>query len=636
MRHRPSLWLLNCAALAALACVATPPSAPRPSAQYTIQDFLATVSYRGASFSPDNSKLLVSSDASGIFNAYAIPVDGGEPEQLTASSADSIFAVGYFQSDERFLYSSDQGGNELNHLYVRELDGSVRDLTPGVGLKAEFAGWSVDDAWFYVATNERDERYFDLYEYAADGYERELIFVNDDGLDFADISPDRQTLALLRVNNNADSDLFVYSRADGELKLLSEHEGEVQHFPATFSPNGESLLFLTDADSEFLYLVEHDLSSGAREIVERVDWDVQFASYSRRGKYLVVGINEDAHTKLRVYDESGGEVTLPEMANAEITSVAFSDDETMMAFYASSSRVPRDLFVMTVGADGATQLTESLAPAIDGDDLVEAEVVRFESFDGLEIPGVLYKPHQAAADDKAPALVYVHGGPGGQSRTGYNPLIQYLANHGYVVYAINNRGSSGYGKTFYHLDDGRHGRDDLDDCVASKEMLVETGYVDPERIGILGGSYGGYMVLAALTFRPEEFAVGVDIFGISNWHRTVQSIPPWWESFRVALEKELGPFDNEEYFRSISPLFHAQNIVKPLMVLQGANDPRVIQAESDDIVAAVRERGVPVEYVVFEDEGHGFMKKENRERGYEGILDFLDEYLRPVGAELQG
>jgi dipeptidyl aminopeptidase/acylaminoacyl peptidase len=324
------------------------------------------------------------------------------------------------------------------------------------------------------------------------------------------------------------------------------------------------------------------------------------------------------------------------MPNAEINAVTFSNDESRMAFYASGSRLPRDLFAMDVGAVEAVQLTQSLSPAIDPRDLVEAEVVRFDSFDGLEIPGILYRSHQATTEDPAPAVVLVHGGPGGQSKIGYNPLVQYLVNHGYVVYAINNRGSTGYGKTFYHLDDQRHGRDDLEDCVASKAMLIDTGYVDPRRIGILGGSYGGYMVLAALAFRPEEFAVGVDIFGISNWYRTVQSIPPWWESYRAALEKEMGSFDDEEAFREISPLFHADQIVKPLMVLQGANDPRVLKAESDDIVAAVRENGVPVEYLVFDDEGHGFEKKKNRESGYRGILEFLDRYLQPIGSDLSG
>jgi len=171
-------------------------------------------------------------------------------------------------------------------------------------------------------------------------------------------------------------------------------------------------------------------------------------------------------------------------------------------------------------------------------------------------------PNLVQSGAGVPALV--HGGPGGQVRNEFHPLIQYLVNHGYAVYAINNRGSSGYGKDFFMADDRKHGQADLDDCVASKGMLIETGWVDPDRIGIIGGSYGGYMVLAAQTFRPEEFAAGVDLFGISNWVRTMESIPPWWESFRKALEQEMGPVDDPEFFRAKSPLFHAENIRRPL------------------------------------------------------------------------
>ena len=190
-----------------------------------------------------------------------------------------------------------------------------------------------------------------------------------------------------------------------------------------------------------------------------------------------------------------------------------------------------------------------------------------------------------------------------------------------------------YGKTFFHLDDRKHGDADLDDVVASKAMLAATGWIDPQAIGIIGGSYGGYMTLAALTFRPDEFAVGIDLFGISNWYRTVQNIPPWWEAIRESLVQEMGDFDDEEFFNAKSPLFHAANIRKPLMVLQGANDPRVLKVESDEIVAAVRANGVPVEYVLFDDEGHGFVKKENQERAYESILRFCDRYLRrPIDA----
>ncbi len=637
VNHRPIPFLvlatLNLALLAG--CESRiEEQAAREVTEYTIEDFLGNVNYSGASFSPDKSKLLVSSDETGIYNAYAFPVDGGEPVQLTQSTDDYVFAMGYFPNDERFLYTSDRGGNELNHVYVQDPAGKVTDLTPGDKLKAVFYGWAQDDKSFFIGTNERDNRFFDVYEYRPEDYRREMIFQNDGGYNFADITPDRRYLAFGKVNTNADSDIFLYDRQTKEMKHLTPHEGDVLNDPQTFSPDGASLYYLTNQDSEFDYLVRYDLASGALKPVVQTDWDVWYGYFSKHGKYFVVGINNDARTELRVYDAATmTPIQLPELGSADITSVTISRDESRMAFYASSARMPRDLFVYDFSGDQPRQLTRSLNANIEPDDLVDGQVVRFASYDGVEIPGILYKPYQASSEHKVPALVWVHGGPGGQSRVGYYYLIQYLVNHGYAVYAINNRGSSGYGKTFNHMDDRVHGEADLDDCVASKTMLAETGWIDPERIGIIGGSYGGYMVLAALTFRPEEFDVGVDLFGISNWHRTVTSIPPWWESFRAALEKEMGDFDDEAFFKAKSPLFHASNIVRPLMVLQGANDPRVLKVESDEIVAAVKANGVPVDYLLFEDEGHGFVKKENQEEAARRILAFLDQHLKGAASE---
>jgi dipeptidyl aminopeptidase/acylaminoacyl peptidase len=290
--------------------------------------------------------------------------------------------------------------------------------------------------------------------------------------------------------------------------------------------------------------------------------------------------------------------------------------------------VPEELHITSF--DGAPKrLTNALYSGIRREDLVVPTVVRFKSYDGVEVSGVLYRPHQASADAQAPAIVKVHGGPGGQAQVGYNPLTQALVNRGYVVFDINNRGSSGYGKTFYAMDDRKHGEADLGDVVASKQMLAQTGYVDTTKIGILGGSYGGYMVLAALTLQPEAFKVGVDLFGISNWMRTLNSIPPWWASFKEALYAEMGdPKADSARLHRISPLFNADKIKAPLMVLQGANDPRVLKVESDEIVAAAKKNGVPVEYIVFEDEGHGFVKKENEIEGYTAVLAFLDKYLK--------
>ncbi len=276
----------------------------------------------------------------------------------------------------------------------------------------------------------------------------------------------------------------------------------------------------------------------------------------------------------------------------------------------------------------AKALTQGLAK-IDADLVDSRRIVRFKSFDGLVIPSVFFMPKTASPAAKVPALVWVHGGPGGQTRTGYSAQIQYLVNHGYAVLGINNRGSSGYGKAFFAADDGKHGREPLWDCVEAKTFLASLPGIDPERIGIIGGSYGGYMTLAALAYRPEAFKAGVDIFGVSNWIRTLESMPKWWEAQRKAMYLELGdPVKDREALKATSPLFAADQIRMPLMVVQGANDPRVLKAESDDIVAAVKKSGVPVEYLVFDDEGHGFSKKKNQVAAYQGILEFLDKHLK--------
>jgi dipeptidyl aminopeptidase/acylaminoacyl peptidase len=600
---------------------------------HTIDEFLTTTAMGGASFSPDGSKVLVSSNQSGIFNAYAIPTTGGSPAQLTDSDSESIFVQGYFPADERFLYLADRGGNELDHLYVQSPDGAVRDLTPGENLKAVFAGWAQDERAFHVATNERDPRFFDLYAYDVDTYEREMLYRNEEGLDAAAISPDGRWLALSKSNTTNDSDVYLLDRQSGVRAHLTPHEGDQSNVPQTFSPDGRYLYFTSDEGSEFARLVRHELATGARTVVYEPGWDVWWAEFSRDGRWFITGANVDARTRIEVRDVATMRpVELPDLPG-DVTSLAFDRAGDRIAFYASGSRFPSDLFVHPLGTGEVTRLTSNLNPAIDPDDLVDGEVARFASYDGLQIPGILYLPHQASAENPVPGLVWVHGGPGGQSRIGYSSVIQYLVNHGYAVYAINNRGSSGYGKTFFKADDKRHGDADLDDVVASKGLLVATGLVDSTRIGVIGGSYGGYMTLAALTFRPEAFEAGVDLFGISNWVRTIESIPPWWESFREALYTEIGhPVEDRDALFAKSPLFHADSIRRPLMVLQGANDPRVLQVESDDIVDAVRDRGVPVEYLVFDDEGHGFEKKENQLRGYEAILRFLDTHLKGIEA----
>ncbi len=375
--------------------------------EYTIEQFLDTVNYRGASFSPDGSRLLVSHNQTGIYNAYSYPADGGAPTALTKSTKETIFGVSYFPNDERILYTSDQGGNELNHIFVREIDGTVEDLTPGEKLKASFAGWADDEQSFFVSTNERDPQFFDVYEYQTDGYARELIYKNEDGYFPGAISPDKQRIALTKIVTRAKSDVFIYDRANGETTQLSHHEGDVVCRPQHFSKDGKSLRCLTDKDHEFLYLVNEDLDSGEQKLIQKPEWDVSYAVRSKSGRYMAVGVNEDAQTRLRVIDMiTSEELELPEMDGLSIVSVNVSRKEDAVAIYVQSGRVPSDLYYLSL-AHGAkpVQLTRSLNKAIDPDHLVEPEVVRFDSFDGVEVPGILYKPHRASGDDKRPALV---------------------------------------------------------------------------------------------------------------------------------------------------------------------------------------------------------------------------------------
>lgn len=631
--HR--LRLAFAAAPAALLLAASASAQEEPvrhdAATFHMTTSFGMASSAGFAFSPEDSRILISSDETGVFNAYAVDPETGERTALTESETNATFAVSYFPNDARVVVTADQGGNELSHLYVRDENGQLYDITPGEETRAQFLGWSPDGTDLWVMTNERDQASMDIYAYDTVSFESQTVFQNDDSLEIGDVSADGRWLALVRNRTSADSDILLLDLASGDTEptLITEHEGNIAHGVYTFTPDSSALVYATDEHGEFNQAWTYDLETGETAPLIEADWDVSFVTYSPSGRFRVSGINADARTEVTILDtESGEALALPELPAGDIGSVRFSRDEGTIAFLIDSATSPSNVHVVELASQDHAQLTSALNPAIDESEMVNAEVVRFESFDGLEIPGILYRPHGASADAPVPALVWVHGGPGGQSRIGYSATIQHLVNHGYAVYAANNRGSSGYGKTFFHMDDRRHGEEDLRDIVAAGDWLREQDWVDADRVGVIGGSYGGFMTAAALTFHPDAFEVGINIFGVTNWERTLASIPPWWESFREALYDEMGdPATDAERHHAISPLFHADQITKPLLVIQGANDPRVLQVESDELVAAVEANGVPVEYVLFPDEGHGFRRRDNRITASEAYLDFLNTYL---------
>jgi len=628
---KKSLILLT-VLIGTLSCKQKPAEAPpRNVKKYTIEQFYANKGIGGGSFSPDESKLLVHSNETGIFNLYEINLADQSMTAITRSTTESIFAVDYVPGTGEILYAADKGGNEIDHLYLRKADGTVQDLTPAPKEKANFFGWSQDKKALYYISNKRDERFFDLYKMGVGDWKATLLYQNNEGYDIAGLSWDEKAVALNKNITTSENQLFLYGLDSKKMTEISEPGKKGIYGASGFSKDGKAFYYLSNADKEFQSLEQYSLADGKRKDVFSTTWDVMYAYDSENEKYRVIAINADGKNELKVIDnKSGQEVALPEIPDGDVTAVSISTSENKMRLTVGTSKAPSNIYIYDFKTKELKKLTETLNKALNPDDLVSAEVVRYKSYDGLEIPAIYYKPQPASAQNKVPALIWVHGGPGGQSRVGYNALIQYLVNHGYAVLAVNNRGSSGYGQKFYQMDDLNHGDKDLKDCIWGKKYLQSLAYIDSSKIGIIGGSYGGYMTMAAMTFAPNEFKVGIDIFGVTNWLRTLKSIPPYWESFRSALYAELGdPFTADSVrLHKISPLFHTQHVKNPIMVLQGANDPRVLQVESDEIVAGVKKNKVPVEYIVFPDEGHGFVKKENEIKGYSAVLKFLDKYLK--------
>lgn len=599
--------------------------------QYAVEDFYDTKAIGAAGFNKDETKILINSNVTGIANLYELNLADTTSVALTKSKTESNYAVDYLPGSSKFIYSSDKGGNENTHLYLmNRTDASVKDITPWPNSANSFVGWSLDKKNMYISSNKRDVKYFDIMKLDTLSWKPAILYKNETGLTPSVISKTERYIALTKEITTDKNELHIYDSKTKTTKKISSDK-EASWIPMAFEKNDSIFYYSTNDDSQFSYLVKYNLNTGKSEKIFEDKWDVNYMSLSENEKYHIVFINDDGKNKVILFDhKTGKKIDFPDLKDGDVQNVIISNSENKLLLTVGSSTSSANLYVYDIPTKTLKQLTSTLSKKIDQNDLVKAEVVRFKSFDGKEIPAIYYKPLQASENSKVPALIWVHGGPGGQSRIGYSNSIQYLVNHGYAVLAVNNRGSNGYGKTFYKLDNKDHSNGDLKDCIWGKKWLTQQNYIDSTSIGIYGGSYGGCMVLGALAFHPEEFKVGVNLFGVANWIRTLKSIPPYWEAFRVALYDELGdPYTSDSIrLKKISPLFNYQKINKPLLVFQGANDVRVLPVESDEIVAGVKKNGVPVEYVVYPDEGHGFQKKENQITTSKKTLAFLDKYLK--------
>jgi dipeptidyl aminopeptidase/acylaminoacyl peptidase len=599
--------------------------------QYSADQLYSNENIGGIAFNSDESKVLVNSNKTGIENLYALSISDTSMQPLTRSVKESLYGIGYLPGTENYLYSSDQGGNENDHIFLKKPGSdSAIDITPWPGSKNYMHSWTTDKKGMFLLSNRRDPKYFDIWKADTATWNFKLFYQNDSGYNPQAISKDERYIALTKDVTTDKNELYLFDRLKNSMKRIS-NDNEANWNVTAFEKGDSIMYYITNDGDEFSYLVKYNIINGTTQKIYSTNWDVAGMSLSENEKYYTLFINEDGKNKVLLFDHANNQpINFPEIKDGNVLGVIISPSEKNMLLAVGSSRSPDNLYTYNFDSKTLKQLTQTLNKQVNENDLASAEIVRYKSFDNKEIPAIYYKPLNASADNKVPAVLFIHGGPGGQSRIGFSNYIQYLVNHGYAVMAVNNRGSSGYGKTFYKLDNKDHGNGDLKDCVWAKKWLQQQDYIDTAKIGILGGSYGGCMVLCGLAFYPEEFKVGVDLYGVANWLRTLRSIPPYWESFKKALYDEMGDPNTSDsvMLKATSPLYNYQKIDKPLIVFQGLNDVRVLPIESKEIVEGVKKNGVPVEYITYPNEGHGFTKKENQITTAEKTLAFLDKYLK--------
>jgi dipeptidyl aminopeptidase/acylaminoacyl peptidase len=604
-------------------------------------DFAPYLNVRSAStpsWSPDGSALAFLTDISGVSEAWRVRLDPTLdattqrwPDQLTFGG-ERVSAAVFAPGDERIILASDTGGSELTQLALLPSGGSpAQPLTNAPNAIAHFAEWSPDGQRILYAGNVRDPRYFDVYEHDLASGETHL-WPLPDGTNWAlRYSPDGQRILATRVETFFRDRLYLINRATGETRAITREITAPHglHNSPAWAADGQSLYLLTDEEREFINLARLDLDSGELRYLVEEAADCEELAISRDGRKLALTTNLDGSSRLDAYDISGGwearqriDFDMPD--RSVISELRWSHDGRKLAFTQESSAAPRDVWALDVETGLLAQVTRSATGGLPRSAFVEPQLVRYPTFDGREIPAFLYTP-AGAAPRGAPTIVYVHGGPESQFRPTFNPIIQYFAACGYAVLAPNVRGSTGYGYAYMALDDVRLRMDSVSDLRHAALWLASEGIADPKRIAVMGGSYGGFMVLAALTTYPDLWAAGVDIVGIASFVTFLERTSVWRRGLR---EAEYGSLEHDrDFLLAISPLSHADRITAPLIVVHGANDPRVPVEEAEQIVAALRARNVPVEYLLYEDEGHGLIKRANRLQAYPAIARFLRQAL---------
>ena len=581
-------------------------------------------------FAADGRYLACVADLAGVPQVWAVK-PGGWPELLVAPP-DRAQTLYLGPRSGQLVVGADVGGNEHTQLlYVEAAGQPWRDLTDDAAHIHNFGSFSPDGTTISYAANTRSTRWFDIYVRDLQSGETRRVLEHDSSNRAGPFSPDGRWLVVVRSFASSHQELWLLDLEQGEPpRLLTRPGAEAVYEHAGWSPDGRWLYCLSDLERELAAPARIDVTSGHLEWVTEPELEVDETALDPTGRCLAYALNDDGEARIVVRTlSSGAERTVSGLPPGALyaywqSALAWDSAGQQLAISWTASQASPNVFVWNaIGGDAARQVTKAGSLEADVSQLPVPEHVRYPSFDGREIPALFYAPSDASRPGAC--VVFVHGGPEGQYRPTFQPIVQYLVSSGFAVLAPNVRGSTGYGRTYIHLDDVRKRMDSVADLAHSVYWLRDTGRADPHRIAVYGGSYGGFMVLAALTNYPDLWAAGVDLVGISNFVTFLENTGPWRRHLR---EAEYGSLENDrEFLEEISPINKVDRIRAPLLVIHGANDPRVPIGETEQMVARLRALGRTVEFLRLEDEGHQIAKLKNKLVAYPMAADFLRRHL---------
>ena len=588
--------------------------------------------YREARFQDwlPNGSILVTTRFGATAQVHNVTAPGSDRVQLTFHD-EPVAGAQTIPGQHAFIYNRDTGGDEWFQIFARGVQGGeARQLTEP-GTRNQSPVFNRDGtllAWSRATRGSAD--YAIMVANPADPSTRRVAWQGTGAVSPADISPDGGQVLIVRGISNRETRLSILDLASGQVRELPwSVQNPANYEEPRFVRNGQAILTITDAGSDVRRLVEIDIASGERRPVSpESQWGVEDYDLSADGRLLAYAINEEGYSRVVVQDfVTRRALPQPEaLPRGVLTGLGFSPDGSKLAIGMTDATTAGDVFTFDLGAggDGVVRWTMSELGDLETLQLAQPELVRFESFDGLSVPAFVYRPRRVAADARTPVIIDIHGGPEAQTRPGWNPGAQYFADVlGATVILPNVRGSDGYGTRYLNLDNAERREDSVRDIGALLDWIARQPNLDPARVAVYGQSYGGYMSLASMTHFSDRLVGGVERYGISNWTSFLQNTEAYRRDNRRAEYGDERRPEMRAVFDRISPLNNVARITRPMLVMQGANDPRVPQSESDQVVRELRANGVDTWYVLFADEGHGFMKKHNNDLRREVETVFL-------------